>query len=249
MNNMIDMAGWIMSEHGVPDSRIKVLHKVGNDQKGNVMWLCECLCEQHKNFIAKGSNIRNGHTKSCGCVRDEMTFKSNKKYNKYDLTGEYGIGWTTNTNKEFYFDLEDYNKIKDYCWTEDSYKGYSSVKTTKNNKGIRMHQLLGFGHYDHINRNALDNRKENLRPATPQENMMNCSRRKDNSSGITGVCINKKTEKWYAQIQISGKHIRLGAFSEKNNAIIARLNAELQYFGEFAPQRHLFEQYGITTQN
>ena len=42
--------------------------------------------------------------------------KCNKKYNKYDLSGEYGIGWTSNTNQEFYFDLEDYDKIKDYCW-------------------------------------------------------------------------------------------------------------------------------------
>ena len=44
----------------------------------------------------------------------------NVKYNKYDLLGSFGVGWTTNTNKEFWFDLEDYDKIKDYCWAENN---------------------------------------------------------------------------------------------------------------------------------
>ena len=39
----------------------------------------------------------------------------------------------------------------------------------------------------------------------------------------------------------------LGSFSNKDDAIKARLNAEAKYFGKFAPQRHLFEQYGINT--
>ena len=37
-----------------------------------------------------------------------------KKYNTYDLSGEYGIGYTSK-GEEFYFDLDDYDKIKDYC--------------------------------------------------------------------------------------------------------------------------------------
>lgn len=57
----------------------------------------------------------------------------------YDLTGEYGIGWTSNTNKEFYFDIEDYDKIKDYCWYEND-GGY--VVTQRNRKTIRMHRLI-----------------------------------------------------------------------------------------------------------
>ena len=41
----------------------------------------------------------------------------------------------------------------------------------------------------------------------------------------------------------------LGCFSDKEIAIKVRLEAEAKYFGDFAPQRHLFEQYGITSQN
>ena len=41
----------------------------------------------------------------------------------------------------------------------------------------------------------------------------------------------------------------LGYFNIKEDAIKTRLEAEAKYYGEFAPQRHLFEQYGITQQN
>ncbi|WP_368488451.1 hypothetical protein [Clostridium sp. BJN0013] len=37
------------------------------------------------------------------------------KYNTYDLTGEYGIGYDAKGNI-FYFDLEDYDRIKDFYW-------------------------------------------------------------------------------------------------------------------------------------
>ena len=51
---------------------------------------------------------------------------------------------------------------------------------------------------------------------------------------------------WIAQIGINSKRTYIGQFTDKQNAIIARLQAELNYFGpDFAPQRHLFEQYGI----
>ena len=42
----------------------------------------------------------------------------NKKYNKYDITShDYGIGWTYD-GYEFYFDLLDYDLIKNYCWLQ-----------------------------------------------------------------------------------------------------------------------------------
>ena len=48
-----------------------------------------------------------------------------------------------------------------------------------------------------------------------------------------------------ARIVLNKKDIYLGRYSNKEDAIKARLEAEIKYFGEFAPQRHLFKQYGI----
>lgn len=46
-----------------------------------------------------------------------------KKYNRVILNledeyGKYGIGYCSNTNSEFYFDMEDYHNIKNYTWCE-----------------------------------------------------------------------------------------------------------------------------------
>ena len=213
-------------------------------------WLCLCECGNPNLIPVIGIHLKSNNTTSCGCVMREKVAengKNNKRYNEYDLTGEYGVGWTSNTSKEFYFDLEDYDKIKDYCWHEHICNGFSTIKTNdpETRKSIKMHTLLGFKGYDHIDRNELNNRKQNLRKCTQQENTFNQNIRKDNTSGVTGVTWDKKRQKWCAGLHINRKHKFLGYFINKDDAIIARLKAEQKYFKEFAPQMHLYEQYDI----
>ena len=98
---------------------------------------------------------------------------------------------------------------------------------------------------DHRNRKKNDNRKENLRIATKQENNRNHKVRKDNESGVSGVVWMKPNNNWSAVIYINSKTKRCGSYSNIEDAIKARLQAEAKYFGEFAPQKHLFKQYGI----
>ena len=77
-------------------------------------YICKCKCG--KQLIVNGRNLNNKNTKSCGCIKGRASIKQNI----YDLKSniEYGVGYASNTNKPFYFDKEDYNKIKDYCWYE-----------------------------------------------------------------------------------------------------------------------------------
>lgn len=170
-----------------------------------------------------------------------------RKENVYDLSGEFGIGYCSNTGTPFYFDLEDYDKIKDYCWVEYVRGSYHSVEAWNigSNGNITMNWLITGKNYDHINRNPLDNRKSNLRPCNLYQNAMNSSIMSNNTSGITGVNWNKSEQKWVARIQYYNKRILLGYFNNKDDAIKARLEAEAKYFKEFAPQKHLFEQYNI----
>ena len=57
---------------------------------------------------------------------------------------------------------------------------------------------------DHINRNRLDNRIENLREASARTNALNRGMRKDNKSGFTGVHFAKNTGKWEASLRFKG---------------------------------------------
>lgn len=217
------------------------------------MWRCICSCNAHNIVVVRGSTLTRKYkpTRSCGCLHLEQAAelcKSRKKTNQYDLSGEFGIGLTSNTNKEFYFDLDDYDKIKTYCWFETTtLSGYSAVATVIDHHIVRLHEVVLDKYYDHIDMNSFNNRKCNLRPATKQENARNHKIMKNNTSGFTGVTWNKQKCKWEAQVFDYGKSIHLGFFANKDDAIRARLNAEAKYYGEFAPQRHLFEQYEVVT--
>ena len=210
-------------------------------------FLCKCDCG-NKNFIARLPSLRNGDTTSCGCYNKEVNSKrftkENKKYNKYDLeTYDYGVGYTLKGN-EFYFDKEDYNRIKDYCWFTD-YKGYLVSKVVGTGSHVRMHRLILNApknkQVDHINGVKNDNRKENLRLVTAAENSMNKRVCKNNTSGFQGVCWNKNNNKWTAYIGFNNKHIHLGLFDDFESAVKARLDAEEKYFGEFSPNSDKFK--------
>ena len=224
-------------------------------------WLCECSCEEHNRVVVMGSNLKSGHTQSCGCLQRESVISKNKdrhgntyKLNLLDEYGSYGIGYCSNTKTPFYFDMDDYDKIKDFCWHENV-NSKSNLHTLTclhpiTKKPITMHQLLGYKWHDHIDKNELNNRKHNLRPCTFSQNSMNRSLQSNNTSGITGVSWDKDRCKWRAYIKLDGKYKTIGRFDIKEDAVKARLIAEIKYFGEFAPQQHLYEQYGIkTTQN
>lgn len=71
----------------------------------------------------------------------------------------------------------------------------------------------------------------------------------NNTSGFTGVSWDKKMSKWRSYIVINKQQIHLGLYINKEDAVIARLKAEAKYYGEFAPQRHLFDEYGISINN
>ena len=97
-----------------------------------------------------------------------------------------------------------------------------------------LHGSFPEGYIDHIDGNGLNNSRNNLREATPSQNMMNQRVRSDSSSGVKGVSFDKCRNKWYAYINKSGKRIMLGRFENKAEAINARHIAEITHHGEFA---------------
>ena len=74
---------------------------------------------------------------------------------------------------------------------------------------------------DHINNNSLDNRNENLRILTQQQNQFN--------SKAKGYYWSKIANKWQAQIRFNGKPIYLGLFTEEEDARNAYLEGKSLY--------------------
>ncbi len=89
---------------------------------------------------------------------------------------------------------------------------------------------------DHKDRNPLNDRIENLRIATHEQNMRNASKPSTNISGYKGVAWESKRQKWFASIRINGKSKYLGRFDDPLEAHNAYMDAARKYFGEFACQ-------------
>lgn len=196
-------------------------------------WLCKCDCGNE--ICVTSNNLNNKTTQSCGCLQNENRYK--RKLNIYDLTREYGIGYTSN-GKEFYFDLEDYNKIKKYTWyiNKDGYVfAYGD-----NREKISMHRLVmncdNDKEVDHIYGKQFrhDNRKIKLRVVEHFENMINKGLRPDNKYGVAGVWFRKDSNKWRASIQYNKNVIDLGSYETFEEAVKARKDGEKKYFGEYS---------------
>lgn len=220
--------------------RLTVLQQVEDhiypNGKKRAQWLCQCSCNIDSKCVVMGNSLLTNRTKSCGCLNKEKIIeynkKTKKKYNDYEIQEDYVIMYTSK-GEPFFVDLEDFWKVRDICWYKDD-KGY--IKSYD----IPLHRLImgdpeGF-EVDHIHGHLsrYDNRKENLRLATPSQNTMNSRIRSDNTSGVTGVYWYAKYNKWAAVISINQKVVGLGYFEKFEDAVDARKKAENQHYGKWS---------------
>src|SRR5438105_4545561 len=135
-----------------------------------------------------------------------------------------------------YCDDGDWEMLMTYAWSLQS-RGYAQTGVSAGKyrrRTILMHRLLlsePNGRIDHINRNKLDNRRANLRIASPGKNLIN-SKFTRARSGVRGVYWHRKASKWAAQIGVDYKTLHLGLFRTLDEALLARQQAEVHYFGE-----------------
>lgn len=97
----------------------------------------------------------------------------------------------------------------------------------------RMHRFItGYAVTDHVNGNGLDNRRANLRPATPSENSQNKRKALGTTSRFKGVT--RDGGRWVARIKVAGDLHTLGRFVDEVAAAHAYDEAARVEFGGFA---------------
>jgi len=151
------------------------------------------------------------------------------------MTDECCVGYTTD-GFPFYIDKEDLFNVRQYCW----YQRHGYILSGSGKNKLFLHRfVMGLekvnGLYvDHMNHDPFDNRRSNLRIVTHAENMRNLKVNSKNTSGVTGVYLNKRTGNWYSQIVVNRKTHCLGTYASFDDAVAARKAAEERYFGEYS---------------
>lgn len=169
--------------------------------------------------------------KRYGKIKSRTKYDPNEFVIEKDLIRIFLYNKDGNKVAEAIVNKDDYNLIKEYKWCLDK-NGY-----VKNSKQEYLHRIITretILYVDHINGNKLDNRKSNLRVCSNADNLKNRVKLpSNNTSGILGVRYRSDRSKWYAEIQVNNKKMCLGSYIDKEDAIRARLEAEIKYFDEY----------------
>jgi hypothetical protein len=94
---------------------------------------------------------------------------------------------------------------------------------------LYVHGVMAKDQLDHINHCKDDNRIENLREVSNQENHRNQPIYKNNTSGVPGVYWKKPANKWQARIMTGMGIKNLGYFKDYFEAVCARKSADLTF--------------------
>lgn len=202
---------------------LRQTEKKAGIKKRSAYWLCKCDCGREK--AVDSNSLITGNTKTCG----------NCSWGTYEFTPDHVIGHFKN-GETLLFDYTDYKLISGYRWWIDKGSGY--FITNINGRLSYLHRMLmpDRENYvcDHINRDKHDNRRSNLRYATPQQNSRNRSIARNNTSGFIGVCWHIRQKKYVAAVKVDGRTINLGQFESAEEAARVRDEAALFYHGRFA---------------
>lgn len=190
------------------------------------------ICRTHGIFEKRADSHLSGQgCPKCGKIKQSTTKITNmllSKFKNLEQPSDYKL---IPIRKNIYakLDNEDFDKLKSINWR------YAFGYASSNSVGL-MHRFIvncpDTLDVDHINHDKLDNRKQNLRICTRQQNSFNTPPRVGKSSLYKGVYA--RGDKWRASITISSKKINLGTFASEIEAAKAYDEAAKIHYGEFA---------------
>lgn len=208
-----------------------------------------------RQYDANPFHLLNG--KGTGCFKCAWTAAGKKaaeqrkgNYNEYAANGNGTVTIDLSTkecpNSFMLMDDIDWDRLKETMYGRATAMQPATIKYAVakiGDKQVRIHRwLLGAKPgecVDHVNGNGLDNRRSNIRKCTISENNCNLNTIRRSETGIKGITltqyVSKKTGKrnYVAFIKKDGVKYRLGTFKTLGEAIVARLEAENKYHGEF----------------
>jgi hypothetical protein len=133
------------------------------------------------------------------------------------------------------------DKVGHYAAKNLGQRNARYITTKINGEHWCVHKLIFLWHHgyvpeqlDHINRNTLDNRIENLRPATASQNASNRKLFSNSTSKAKGVSWVSYRNKWFVYVDINKTRKNIGYFDDFELAELVAIEAREKYHGAYA---------------
>jgi len=192
---------------------LTVVEQAESSAAGHRRWVCRCDCGN--SCIVLGSNLKRGTTVSCGCKKQR------------DLTGMH-IGKLTVLERSDRYGSRGSRKQRLWkCRCDCGTITYKATDTLTNGSVSMCRECAGSDNAEKARAQA------GFRGGTQISKITNISDTADNTSGVRGVYLDKKTGLYRARIKFQGKLYNLGTFSCLEDAVKARRLGEEKYFGAF----------------
>lgn len=196
--------------------RLTALEEAGRDKWGNVLW--KCMCECGKTTIVYCGSLKNGNTKSCGCLTRGRHPTHRMGQTQVYKTWNAMLQRCTNPNNPAF---------KNYGG-----RGIKVCKEWLNSFGVFFKDMGEKPQGLSIERkdNNKDYFPENCKWATRTEQNRNQRIKKNNKTGVTGVWWDRNRQIYQVRITTNHKRIHIGSFAGLEDATTARKQAESKYW-------------------
>lgn len=205
--------------------RLVVKERVENSPNGQTRFrsICDCGGEA----VSFGSSLKRGSTRSCGCLYRELAAQIN-------FTHGHTRGYTSSRTRNSWRGMKERcDNPKNSHYPIYGGRGISYPEKWKSLEGFiedmgERPVNMTLERID-VNKNYS---KENCKWETLGNQAFNITLKSNNKTGRSGVRRSSNGLKWVANIGYKGGNIYLGTFDEFEDAVKAREEAEIKYYGK-----------------
>jgi len=209
--------------------RLKIINEVDSMQRrrdGRRAFLCRCDCGQEKIISVK--LLFNGQTKSCGCLKIELTAERRKTH---------GMS-RTRLHRIWCQMLQRCRNINDSSYSNYGGRGITVCKEWQDDFVVFHTWAMSNGYKDNLSIDRIDGNgnyePSNCRWASKSYQTQNTRCHKGKVSKYKGVTWKKARNRWLATVWRNGNAIHCGSFNDEELAALAYDKKALEVFGKFA---------------